>query len=308
MPGTIRSRSIARDRRLLVCAVTLMAGLAVESSGGQAASSGAMAAATPRLVAIEAAHHPGFDRVVFQFAGSVPSRRQMRYVDRLIGDPSGLPIPIAGRAILEASFQPASAHNGAGTPTAPSSIAFALPNAMAAVRAGEFEAVLSYGIGLAKREPFHVSTLARPNRVVIDIRTPFRTVLKGVYFFDQRRFTANTPPFGTKRLRPVLPGTPATGVMDRLFAGPTPSEYATGLRLLQSHATGFAGLSISTGIARVRLTGGCSSGGSTVSISDEIFPTLKQLAGVKFVKIYAPSGHTETPTGRSDSRPFCLEP
>ena len=105
-----------------------------------------------------------------------------------------------------------------------------------------------------------------------------------------------------------MPATPATAVMDRLFAGPTASEYAGGMRLLESKASGFAGLAISGGVARIRLTGGCSSGGSTVSISDEIVPTLKQLPGVRYVKIYDLSGHTEFPTGARDSQPFCLEP
>jgi hypothetical protein len=72
--------------------------------------------------------------------------------------------------------------------------------------------------------------------------------------------------------------------MDRLFAGPTANEHASGLRLLQSKATGFAGPSIAAGVARVRLTGGCSSGGSTVSIAQQILPTLKQLPNVRFVK------------------------
>ena len=58
---------------------------------------------------------------------------------------------------------------------------------------------------------------------MIDIRTPFRTVMKRVYFANPARFAANTPPFVTPVLRPVLPGAPATGVMDRLFAGPTPN-------------------------------------------------------------------------------------
>jgi hypothetical protein len=133
-------------------------------------------------------------------------------------------------------------------------------------------------------------------------------VLKKVYFENPPRFVANTPPFVTGVLRPVLPGTPATGVIDRLFAGPTPSEYAAGLRLLQSGATSFTGLSIRATVARVRLTGGCSSGGSTISIADEIFPTLKQFGTVDFVKIYDPSGHTGTPTGQSDSIPDCLNP
>ena len=68
---------------------------------------------------------------------------------------------------------------------------------------------------------------------MIDIGTPFRTVLKAVYFFNQRRSAANTRPFVTKVMRPVLPNMPATGMMDRLFAGPTASEYAAGVRSLR---------------------------------------------------------------------------
>jgi hypothetical protein len=45
-----------------------------------------------------------------------------------------------------------------------------------------------------------------------------------------------------------------------------------------------------------------------VTIADEITPTLRQLAAVRWVKIYDPAGHTERPTGHSDSVPICLEP
>ena len=305
-PGVHR---LARSRRVGgTFAVALVVALAVAGGGGRAASPAASPASTPRLVGIRAGHSGGVDRVVFEFAGAIPSRRNVRYVKRLIADPSGRTVPIAGRAILEVTFDPAVGHNDAGRSTAPERVAFALPNVTGVIRAGDFESVLSYGIGLSKRASVHVFTLSRPSRVVVDIGAAFRTVLRRVYFFNQRRFAGNRPPFVTGVLRRVLPGSPATGLMDRVFAGPTASESATGLRLLQSRATGFAGLSISDGGARVRLTGGCSSGGSTVSIAEEIFPTLKQLPGVRFVKIYDPSGHTEHPSGRSDSIPFCLEP
>ncbi len=260
------------------------------------------------LTAIRAAHHPGYDRVVFDFSGPVPSRRNARYVARLLADPSGRPVPVAGRAILRVAFFLAVAHNGAGQVIVPTRMAFALPNVMTVVRSGDFESVLSYGIGLAQRASFHVSTFTRPSRVVIDISTPSRTRRVSVYFFDRKRFAANRPPFVTKVARPLSLRSSATELMDRLFAGPTASESSRGLQLLSSRATGFAGLSIVSGIARLRLTGSCSSGGSTVSIAQEIFPTLKQLRAVKFVKIYDPSGHTEHPTGASDSIPFCLEP
>ena len=54
---------------------------------------------------------------------------------------------------------PGQAHDDAGPPTVPRRTAYALPNVMTTVRAGDFEAVTTYGIGLAKRTPFEVSTL-----------------------------------------------------------------------------------------------------------------------------------------------------
>ena len=165
MVMTIRLGRSAAAGLLLVIAIALVVALAVNAPGGQAASRASATATAPRLVGIRAAHHPGFDRVVFQFTGALPSRRQVRYVDRLIGDPSGRGVRVAGRAILEARFFPAVAHNSTGQVTARGRVAFALPNVMTVVRSGDFEAVLSYGIGLAKRTSFHVSTLARPSRV-----------------------------------------------------------------------------------------------------------------------------------------------
>jgi hypothetical protein len=77
---------------------------------------------------------------------------------------------------------------------------------------------------------------------------------------------------------------------------------------VSSKATGFTDLSISGGIARVRLTGGCAGNGSTFTVADEIMPTLRQFSTVDYVKIYGPAGYTEAPTGNSDSIPPCLEP
>ena len=97
--------------------------------------------------------------------------------------------------------------------------------------------------------------------------------------------------------------------MDRLYAGPTAGERASGLRFVASRATGYEKLTVSSGlVARVQLTGGCSSGGSTVTIADEIMPTLRQLPNVSWVKVYDTAGRTERPTGQVDSIPVCLEP
>lgn len=264
--------------------------------------------ATPTLVDIRAAHRPGVDRIVLEFDGGLPASRRVRYVDRLLADGSGLPVRVAGRAILQVVLDRAQAHDAAGHPTVPRRTAFALPNVMTAVRSGDFEAVTTYGFGLAKRSRFSTFTLSDPSRLVIDVRAGFRTVQRPVWFLDQDRFVDNQEPFFVPRSRPVRPGTPATDLMDRLFAGPLPAEQRQGLRLLRSRARGFADLAVSDGVARVRLTGGCSSGGSTITIAGSIMPTLRRLPTVDWVKILDPAGHTEQPTGASDSIPTCLEP
>ena len=295
-----------RPRRLL--ALAGLAGLAAASLVPLTGGSAAAATTTPRLVAVRAAHQPGFDRVVFEFRNGLPSSRTASYVTTLVGDASGLPVRIAGRAILQIRFGGADAHNSLGQSTAPSRATYNLPNVMTVVRSGDFEAVTTYGIGLMSRQPYKVWTLRSPSRVVVDIGAAYPTVTRKVWMFNSARYLANTEPFFTPVNRQVLAGLPATTLMHRLYAGPTATEYANGLRLRLSGTTGFNYLTVVSGIAKVRLTGACSSGGSTVTIAGQILPTLKQLAGVRAVKIYDARSTTGTPFGFTDSIPACLEP
>lgn len=290
-------------------AVALVPAVAAPSVVQATPGTRAGAPPTPTLVDVRATHQDGWDRVVFEFRGGVPQRSDVAYVDRLVADGSGLPVRLAGRAVLQVRFERAQAHTDAGVPTAaPRRAAYPLRNLMTAVRSGDFEAVTTYGLGLAKRTPFRVRTLTDPDRVVVEVRAAFPTVRRRVWFFDSDAFVANREPFFVAVRHPVLPHTPATGVMDRLFAGPTRGERQRGLRLLRSRASGYTGLTISDGVARLRLTGGCSSGGSTVSVAGEILPTLHQFPSVDRVVLRDPQGTTLDPDGPGDSTPECLEP
>jgi hypothetical protein len=281
----------------------------VTAPHGQAAEHTSAPPSTPVLVAVRASHRGEVDRVVLEFRGGLPSSRQVSYVDRLVADGSGRRVRVAGQAILRVRLEPAQAHTDTGSATAaPRRVAYALPNVLTAVRSGDFEAVTTYGLGLARNTPFAVSTLRSPPRVVIEVGAGFTTVRRKVWFFDRDRFLANEEPFFVPVGRPVLPGSPATGVMDRLYAGPTPGERGRGLRLLRSRSTGYADLSISDGVARVRLVGGCSSGGSTVTVAGEILPTLHQFPSVGRVVLRDPYGRTLDPDGPGDATPECLEP
>ncbi|MEO6750335.1 MAG: hypothetical protein ABIP85_01025, partial [Chthoniobacteraceae bacterium] len=244
----------------------------------------------------------------FEFDGPLPSRHDVSFVPEILGDASGLPVPIVGRALLSVSFSSATGHDDNGNIFAAERTTFGLPNVIQVVRSGDFEAVLSFGIGLAKRTQFSVFTLTNPSRVVIDVTVPFQTVQTKIFFVDSHNFQIGQPPYVRAVLRPVIAPNVGARSLDWLFAGPTPSELAGGLTFVNSDATGFSSLTISNQVARVRLSGGADSHGSTLTIANEIFPLLKQFPTVSKVKIFDPNGQTETPTGQSDSIPAGLEP
>lgn len=126
---------------------------------------------TSTLVAIRAADHPEetprYERVVFEFRGPVPLIN-VEYVDQLSGDPSGLPVRIAGNAILELQMTPAQTHNDQGQVSAPTRVQFNLPNVKEVARSGDFEGIVSYGVGLDHKTEIRVITLAQASRVVVD--------------------------------------------------------------------------------------------------------------------------------------------
>ena len=124
-------------------------------------------AVVPTLAEVRVGGHPTFDRVVFQFEGDRPGH-DVRYVDQVVQDGSGFPIPLDGRAFLQVSLFPATALSEEGPFGPVPSVA-----GLAALRdlafAGDFEAVVTFGIGVAGRTGFRVLQLDAPSRVAIDI-------------------------------------------------------------------------------------------------------------------------------------------
>lgn len=129
-----------------------------------------------------------------------------------------------------------------------------------------------------------------------------------VWFLNHDHAVTGEEPLYEPVDRRVQPPAVAAGALDALYAGPTAAEQAAGLQLITSGSTGYTRLHIADGIAYVTLAGGCDSKGSTMTVAGEIMPTLKQFASVTHVKIFAPDGSTESPTGPVDSIPTCLEP
>ena len=269
-------------------------------------SAGAATRAVATLVDIRAARHPRYDRIVLEFDRRTAPKADIALVPSLIGDFSGERVPVPGRAVLRVVVHGAQAHSADGLPTVNTDQAFALPNIMAVRGAGDFEAVLTLGIGLAKRTSFHVHRLRNPGRIAIDVSNTFSWTWRRVYFMDA---SASRPqPVRRSVLRPIPIRTPMTGLLDRIFAGPTMFEQERGLRLVTSGATGFSSARVAdNGVARLRLTGGCRRDGARFTIADSILPTLRRLPTVDWIKIYHPRGKTLHPRGRRDSLPACLD-
>ena len=131
-----------------------------------------------------------------------------------------------------------------------------------------------------------------------------------VYFVDEAAFAAGTEPYVVAVPRTITGDSDLEaliqGALEALYAGPSASE--TGLVAATSGTTGVADVRVEDGVARITLAGPCSSGGSTLTIANLIFPTVHQFEEVMDVKIYDEAGQTAEPTGPGDSMPACLEP
>jgi hypothetical protein len=123
------------------------------------------------LTAVTVGEHAGFDRVVFQFSGGLPAVTAER-VPAVYADPKGTPVALAGQSYLHVVFRGASAtcpQPLQRTWAGPSVLTPYYPQLLTVSAAGDFEGYLSFGLGLAARGSYHVSTLTGPDRVVIDV-------------------------------------------------------------------------------------------------------------------------------------------
>jgi hypothetical protein len=143
--------------------------------GGTAPVTGeAQVSETALLERVAVAGHDGYDRVVFQFRNGLPGYR-VEYVEPpLREDGSGNVVELAGDAFVVVRMEPASGFDlsvpeGELIYTGPRRIAGDGTSVVQeVVRTGDFEAVLTWAIGLDGRVPFRVLTLDDPARIVVD--------------------------------------------------------------------------------------------------------------------------------------------
>ncbi|HXD12446.1 MAG TPA: peptidoglycan DD-metalloendopeptidase family protein [Anaerolineales bacterium] len=136
--------------------------------------------------------------------------------------------------------------------------------------------------------------------------TPVYTKIK-VYFANRIRYDTNVPPIEVAGVRWAKSNLLLETALNEYFKGPGATEkYTYGWIAINNGFTGYRKLEVIDGVANVYLQGVCAPEGKSFNIADLITLNLKQFPQVKFVKIYDQNGQTQTPTGASDSEPFCL--
>ena len=136
---------------------------------------GGKAGAFHSLTDVRVAHQPGFDRVVFDFgqesgaADDLPAFR----IDRATSFTaiSGQPVTLQGSAFWSIRFEPSSIADRSGRITYAGSrdIVPTTPLVKEVKEVEDFEAVMVWGVGLARLECPAVMTLRSPLRLVIDL-------------------------------------------------------------------------------------------------------------------------------------------
>lgn len=125
------------------------------------------------LDAARTASHTGFDRVVFEFRGNEIPSYHLEYVDRPVRDcGSGDPVPVAGDGWLRVRMQPARAHTDdheATVTVAERRRRLEHPNLKALVVTCDFEAVLTWVLGVGSPNRYRVLELREPARLVVDV-------------------------------------------------------------------------------------------------------------------------------------------
>jgi hypothetical protein len=125
------------------------------------------------LVDVRVGAHPesgGWDRVVFEFEDVRPAGI-VEYVDEAANCGSGNTVMLPGEAILAVRFDATNAHNDNGQLTIDATEINGPGNIiLKSVGTCDFEAVVSWAIGLKSMKNYKVSLLENPTRVVIDVK------------------------------------------------------------------------------------------------------------------------------------------
>jgi len=133
--------------------------------------SGGAASAAGTVTGIRIAHHDGYDRLVIDFSSGTTAVPQYDLTRQnsstFVRDASGQPVTLEGSAGIRAVLRNSDIASGV-----PSDLKPRLPQIREVANIGNFERVVSYGVGLKTAACFRVLELSGPTRLVIDVQTP----------------------------------------------------------------------------------------------------------------------------------------
>ncbi len=130
---------------------------------------GAATTNTPLLKDVRIGRNSGYDRIVFEFDGTVVPGYEVRYVQAAQQCGSGSPVTTAGPSQMTVTIRPAAAHDDSGRVTfAPRELP-GFESIKQAKATCDFEGVVGWVIG-GERKPFRVVELQNPPRIAVDIR------------------------------------------------------------------------------------------------------------------------------------------
>lgn len=129
-------------------------------------------AKTAALTAFRVLQHKIHDRLEFDFSGAFGAV-EVRYVPIARADPSGVAVAVQGNAFLEITIHDAYARWGQQPAySGPTSFTPNYPTLKQATMSGDFENVLTFGVGIDRVAGFLIMRYPSPNRLAVDIANP----------------------------------------------------------------------------------------------------------------------------------------
>lgn len=120
--------------------------------------------ASPVLRSVRFGRHQTFDRLAFDFCKPAETTLSAKLVKQLVEDGSGKKVTLKGKYFYEITLTPADAHSDTGQPTVPRQ-AVTVPgrNMQQYKLIGDFEGVVTYGVGILRLEPTATALQEDPN-------------------------------------------------------------------------------------------------------------------------------------------------
>jgi hypothetical protein len=133
------------------------------------------------LTDVRVGAHRGFDRIVFQFEeprpnpggrGGIPRYEIRQAKPPFTRDASGAPVEVFGDAFVHLVMQGSAGYDFDGNPTYPGPRVLrpGFGTLAQVVQTGDFEATMSWVLGLSRSTCWQVLELRNPDRLVIDFR------------------------------------------------------------------------------------------------------------------------------------------